>query len=318
MKLTIDDLKKEQSQLVFKIDEAMRNEQDLKAIELKKSLYKLKLEMLEIITATQTRVGVTARTLKRIVEQRPKVPRYETGIKALDYKFYGGIEVGTFVQLAGESGVGKTHLQLEILSNIANYNKAVFFNFEMGDTRIIKRLQKLLVNENQWDNLIIDNDSRDIDTLCREIILYAKEGVKFFTVDSKMKLDIKGDFTDYQKFSLISKKLAELAQKQEVIIFLINQMNESDIKDKRLAFKGSGDQKYDADIALFYVKDKDGKRKLICNKNRQDEVEFFIDLELDENGKTITSGNQTFYQDNSNRYTAKPTVTEYKIEATVI
>lgn len=316
MKKTLEELKAEQSKIVFEIDKAMQSQNDLKAIELKKKLYKLKLDMLEMISATQTRAGVTARTLKQIVEQRPKVSRYETGIKALDFKLYGGIEVGTFIQLAGESGVGKTHLQLEILSNIANYNKAVFFNFEMGDTRIIKRLDKLMHNPEQWDNLIIDNDSRDIDTLCNEIILYAKDGVKFFTIDSKMKLDMKGDFQDYQKFSIISKRLAELAQKQEIIIFLINQMNEDDIKNKRLAFKGSGDQKYDADIALFYVKDKDGNRKLICNKNRQDEVEFFLNLHLVD-GKT-ESDMILSYSDGNGRAIAKPTITEYQVEATVI
>jgi replicative DNA helicase len=320
MRHSLAELKEQQSKLVYLIDEATRKEDDLQAIELKKSLYKLKLEMLEILSITQTRSGVSARQLRQVVENRPKVPRYATGITALDFKLFGGIEIGTFIQLAGESGVGKTHLQLEILSNIANYSKAVFFNFEMGDTRIIKRLEKLMFNEQQWDNLIIDNDSRDIDTLCNEITLYARDGIKFFTIDSKMKLDAKGELQDYQKFSMISKRLAELAQKQEVIIFLINQMNEDDIKNKRLAFKGSGDQKYDADIALFYIKDKDGNRKLICNKNRQDEVEFFINFHL-EDGKTVADNIQTIYKNNEGRAISKPTVTEYipdKVEATVI
>ena len=132
-----------------------------------------------------------------------------------------------------------------------------------------------------------------------------------------MKLNIKGDHQDYQKFSMISKRLAELSQKQEVIIFLINQMNEEDIKNKRLAFKGSGDQKYDADIALFYVKDKEGNRKLICNKNRQDETEFSIDFILDENGRTTAANNNlipVMHQDKNKRYISSPVITEYKPE----
>ena len=60
-------------------------------------------------------------------------------------------------------------------------------------------------------------------------------------------------------------------------------MNEEDIKNKRLALKGSGDQKYDSDIILFVVleEDKDNlkkvedrKRFLICTKNRQTESTF--------------------------------------------
>jgi len=102
-----------------------------------------------------------------------------------------------------------------------------------------------------------------------------------------MKINVDSNEQDYQKFSKISKRLAELSQRLDIIIFLINQMNEDDIKNKRLAFKGSGDQKYDADIALFYVRDDEGNRKMICNKNRQDEYEFSIDLKLNSKGQTV-------------------------------
>jgi len=287
--------------------------------ELKKELYENKLEMIKIITVSEKRAGITARELRRLVELRPKVPRYETGIKALDKNLLGGIEIGTFIQLAGESGVGKTHLTLEILSNIANYSKAVFFNFEMGDVRIVKRLNRLLVNDAQWDNLIIDKDSREIDTLCNEIVLHARDGVKFFVIDSKMKIEVNTTQDDHQKFSSITKKLSKISQQNDIIIFLINQMSEQDIKNKRLAFKGSGDQQYDSDISLFYVKGKNEERMLVCNKNRQDEREFKIPMSLDESGKTVGEDVQVFYQDGNGRYTAKPAVeTEYKVEATVI
>ncbi len=283
---------------------------------LKKEMYSNKIKMIEIITIAEKRAGITARELKRLVELRPKVPRYETGIKSLDDNLLGGIEIGTFVQLAGESGVGKTAITLEILTNIANYNKSVFFNFEMGDTRIVKRLYRLLENEQQWDNLIIDNDSRNLDTLCNEITLYARDGVKFFTIDSKMKIEVSGNKADFQKFSEISNRLAKLAQKLDIIVFLINQMSEDDLKNKRLAFKGSGDQKYDSDISLFYVMDEEGNRKLICSKNRQDERLFSIELHLDDNGKTVSNDThipvvQQYINTPPKKYIKKPTVTDY-------
>ena len=282
-----EELKDECNKLAFLITKAEQEQNHDEQIKLKKQLYTNKLLMIELITIEEKRNGITARELKKIVEMRPTAIRYETGIRPLDDKFKGGIELGTFVQLAGESGVGKTHLTLEVLTNIAQYTKSVFFNFEMGDTRIIKRLKNLIKEEQQWDNLIIDNDSRELDTLCNEITLYANDGVKFFTIDSKMKINVNSAEADHQKFSKISKRLAELSQKQDIIIFLINQMNEEDIKHKRLAFKGSGDQKYDADIALFYVRDDEGQRRLICNKNRQDEYEFSIDLKLNAKGQTV-------------------------------
>ena len=299
-------------ELVSLIDIAER-ENSKERYALKKELYENKIKMIEIITVEEKRAGITARELKRLVELRPKIPRYETGIEALDKNLFGGIEIGTFIQLAGESGVGKTHFLLEILSNIANYSKSVFFNFEMGDVRIIKRLNRLMQNEAQWDNLIIDKDSRDIDTLCNEIILYARDGVKFFTIDSKMKIEVAGNQEEHQKFSSITKRLSKLSQQHDIIIFLINQMNEADIKAKRLAFKGSGDQQYDSDISLFYVKDNDGKRTLICNKNRQDEREFRVDLHLDENGRTVSDTPITVYQDNTGRYVSQAKVTEYEM-----
>ena len=267
---------------------------------LKKELYRNKIEMIEIITTEEKRAGVTARELKRLVELRPKVPRYETGVKPLDDALRGGIEIGTFIQLAGESGVGKTHLTLEILSNIANYSKVVFFNFEMGDTRIVKRLNRLLSRDEQWDNMIIDRDSRSLEALCNEIVLYARDGVKFFTIDSKMKIEVGGNDDEYKKYSTITKELAKISQQYDIIIFLINQMSEADIKTKRLAFKGSGDQQYDSDISLFYVKDENENRMLICNKNRQDEELFSLELNIDKNGRTI------------NRISCE--VTEYKVD----
>lgn len=299
-------------ELVNLIDVAERNNAK-ERYTLKKELYANKIKMIEIITIEQKRAGITARELKRLIALRPKTPRYETGIQALDSNLFGGIEIGTFIQLGGESGVGKTHFLLEILSNIANYSKTVFFNFEMGDTRIIKRLDRLLVNERQWDNLIIDNDSRELDTLCNEIVLYARDGVKFFTIDSKMKIEVNGNQKEHLQFSNITKRLAKLSQQHDIIIFLINQMSEDDIKNKRLAFKGSGDQQYDSDISLFYVKDKDGNRTLICNKNRQDEKEFKVNLHLDENGRTVSNDTLFVYQDNQGKHISQPEVTHYEM-----
>lgn len=313
----LTDLETRNKELASLIDRA-ESVGDMEVYSLKKELYENKIKMIEIITVEEKRAGITARELKRLVELRPKVPRYETGISALDRALHGGIEIGTFVQLAGESGVGKTHLTLEILTNIANYNKSVFFNFEMGDNRIIHRLNKIIKNDQQWDNLIIDNDSRNLDTLCNEITLYARECIKFFTIDSKMKIEVSGNQEEYQKFSGITKRLSALSQKHDIIIFLINQMSEQDIKNKRLAFKGSGDQQYDSDISLFYVKDEEKNRKLICNKNRQDESEFAIDLHLDDDGRTQSREVVTTYQNASGRAVAKPVMeVEYRPDETI-
>lgn len=258
-----------------------------KKLELKREFHQTKLRMIDLIDAEETHKGISAGELILDVKNRKQVPRYALGLGLLDDKLRGGVEVGTLIQLAGQSFAGKTHLVLEVLTNISGYDKCVLFNFEMGDVRIAKRLDNLLTTQTQLDNLMIDSRTRDIDMLVNEIRIYAKKGVRFFAIDSKMKIT-SSEKDDYKRFNEISSKLAKVTQENDLIVFLINQMNESDIKDGRFAFKGSGDQLYDTDIALFYTVTKTGERILSCTKNRQDEREFVLRSMLEENTQKLT------------------------------
>lgn len=257
-------------------------------IKLTKELYKAKLELLDYIhKKDEIRAGLTARELIAKVNAMPTLPKFETGMPKVDNAFLGGFETGLFINLAGESGAGKTTLLINMLSNLSNGRKTVFFNFEMGDKLFVKKLKELKLNDAQLDNLIIDSSTSNIDNLIMEIEIYAEDGIKFFAIDSKMKITTTTGDKEYQQISNMSKELARLAARKDIVIFLINQMNEEDIKNKRLAFKGSGDQKYDSDIALFLVKE-DNQRKLICTKNRMNDRLFSIDLDLrDYNDKGV-------------------------------
>ncbi len=283
---TYDELKALDNNLVHQIDQAERSQDIALSLKLKKEYHYNKIAMLHAISdEDKKRKALTARELRELVASQPIPPRYGTGIVLLDDKLKGGFEVGTFIQVAGESGAGKTTLLLAILSNVAKYKKEVFFNFEMGSRRIVKRLENLLTTEEQWDNLLIDTESRHINTLCMEITLHAREGQKFFMIDSMMKIET--DSADYLKGQEeISHKLSKLAQQKELIIMLINQVSEEALKNKRLSLKGSNSQKYDADMAFFLTVEGD-KRVLHCAKNRQDEYLFNLELtEDDVKGKT--------------------------------
>lgn len=247
-------------------------------ISLKKKMYQLKLELLDLIhDRDKSRAGLSARQLIKKVDSMPNLPKFETGMSKIDASFGGGFETGLFINLAGESGAGKTTLLMNLLANVSEGRKTVFFNFEMGDRLFVKKLKELKLNDNQLDNMVVDSDTNKLEELIMEIELYAEEGVKFFAIDSKMKIQSSSQAQEYQQISNMSKELARLSARKDVIIFLINQMNEQDIKDKRLAFKGSGDQKYDSDIALFLVKQEE-QRKLICTKNRMNDRLFSIDI----------------------------------------
>lgn len=250
--------------------------------------------------------AISAYELIEDVNSRPAIPKYETGVKPLDDALLGGIEIGSFVQLAGASFAGKTHLVIEILSNIANYKKVLFFNFEMGDRRIANRFSKSLQTDEARKNMLIHNDNRELSHIVDEIISANKKGVQFFAIDSKMKIEVSDEKEDHKKFSKISSTFSKLTQENEIIIFLINQVSEDDDKTGRMAFKGSGDQLYDTDLALFYYLDKKNPkaRNMICRKNRQDENNFTLSLRLDMHGKTVLNG--------SGNVNVTETVYEYK------
>jgi len=300
----IDELKSETDLLAHAIDDAERNERWDDAINLKRQFHEKKLEMIEELDSDSALAStITARQLRQQVQSRPNVPRYETGVSAIDAELKGGIEVGTFVQLAGESFAGKTHLCLEILANIAKHRKTLFFNFEMGEKRIDDRFSKLLHTDEQWDNFLVNGKARKLNDIVKEIRNQARTGIKFFAIDSKMKIEVPEEPDDLKAFRKISNYLSKLAQQEEIIVFLINQMNEEDQKTGRLAFKGGGDQMYDADIALFYMVKKDKQQKpeqwqrvLVCRKNRQDERLFSVDLKLTSEGKTVGTNEAEVYE----------------------
>jgi KaiC/GvpD/RAD55 family RecA-like ATPase len=251
-------------------------------INLTRELYKSKLHLLDLIhEKDKARAGMTARELIAKVKSMPKLPKFETGMSKIDASFGGGFETGLFINLAGESGAGKTTLLMNLLANLSQGRKTVFFNFEMGDRLFVKKLEDLKLNDSQLDNLIIDSDTNKLEDLIMEIELYAEDNIKFFAIDSKMKIYSNSQGQEYQQISNMSKELSRLSARKDIVIFLINQMNEEDIKNKRLAFKGSGDQKYDSDIALFLVKENE-QRKLICTKNRMNDRLFSIDLSIND------------------------------------
>jgi KaiC/GvpD/RAD55 family RecA-like ATPase len=236
---------------------------------------------------TIDKATVTAKVLRDKIRNTPRPPKYETGIYGLDFALKGGIELGSLVLLAGQSFVCKTHLTIEILSHVVKHNSAVFYNFEMGDIRIIDKLEKQFESQSQWDNLIINSEDRELGLLCSDINIHAKQGIKYFAIDSRMKIDVKGNEPEYQRISKITKELSRVAQKNDIIIFLINQMSNDAIANKTFTFKGSGDAIYDTDLAFFYLKDPDSnERALVCTKNRQaDGNEFKLKMELSSCGR---------------------------------
>lgn len=206
------------------------------------------------------------------VKSKPILPKYSTGIFWLDDYMKGGFKEGSFINIAGQSFSGKSTLVLKILGNIASYNKCLFFSFEMYENLLADKLNYF--TDSQKANLLIEQYRNDIDEVVGLIKLYASKGVKFVAIDSKMKIKVSGSKEDHQKASLVSSTLAKLCQETGVIIMLINQISEADLKDGRFSLKGSGDQIYDSDVVFFITVKEDEKnnnattRTLFCTKDR--------------------------------------------------
>jgi len=222
----------------------------------------------------------SAGSLLRRVKAKPNTTSYMTGIFWLDAHF-GGFKDGSFVNIAGESFGGKSTLLIELLANIAEFNKTVFFSFEMYENTTAKKLERL--KEAQLANLLIEQHRNELNDVVSLIRTYAQKGVKFFGIDSKMKVKVLGNIPTVEKTALISSVLAKLCQELGVIIILINQIGEDDLKNGRMALKGSGDQVYDSDVIWFLTVNKDKnmnvtKRTLYCTKDRLNEKLFKVDI----------------------------------------
>ena len=245
--------------------------------------------------------SIPIRQIRQRVESKPKIKRIETGIRSLDMELVsdsmkmrgisGGMALGNFVQIAGGKGVGKSSIMLSILTGFSNYEKVCWFDFEMGEDRVIQKLKDFKHNE---DNMLYYAASRQLDDVVDEIKFLNASGVNHFVIDSAMKINVKsGD--RYEKFSTISGRLSELTSSLGINIYMINQMSQSADGEGRLNIKHGNDAEYDADFIFFivkvYVKDQHGKnitdesgdnvidqenRLIICEKNRQDERLFKV------------------------------------------
>jgi len=154
--------------------------------------------------------------------------------------------------------------------------------------KIQARFDKLKPSEKQSDNFYIIDEGRDISEIEKNIRKLARDGVRFFTVDSLMKIRNKYlNAKRHEQVSDITDRLSSLCMELSIIIVLIVQVSNEDLKNGRMAVKNSGDADHDADVMFFIQKVKDNyqKRFFVCEKNRQNGNEFKEEVYI--NPKTV-------------------------------
>ena len=199
------------------------------------------------------------------VERNRDLKFYPTGLQWLDIELEGaGLAEGSFINIAGGSFAGKTTFTLELLKSMAQSEKVCFFSYEMYEKILIRKFKFA-----SWDvlkNIQIYQDGAQIDKIAARIRKLSKKGYKIFAIDSRMKIRVSNEkASEYEKNNEISSKLSELTRTLGVIVILINQISEADLKAGRNSLKGSGDQVYDSDM-IIYLKATTNDRKEVVKR----------------------------------------------------
>ncbi|MBL4730770.1 MAG: AAA family ATPase [Sulfurimonas sp.] len=216
-------------------------------------------------------------------------PLIKTGINAIDTMLCGGIESSQLIHIGGESNVGKTLLTKQILKNVANHHKTLFFSFEMPRWKIARQLAKSNFNRQNYfiiDSQMMGNDVSDVSRMIKR--MKRKQDIRFVAIDSKMKLThkhYKGQ-SSVEKIAEIDAILSRLCQELNIVVFMITQISKEDQRNGTMSGYGSVMSDYEADMKLlisFSDGPTDPRRKLEVKKNRQDVNYGPINLTLNTN-----------------------------------
>ncbi len=182
------------------------------------------------------------------------------------------------ILISGDPEAGKTRLCLQILENLAISNKVCFFCFEFTAEQYIRtRLKE--DKRDSFANFYLINEGYDIAEVANNIRQLYKDGVKFFLIDSQMRLSApQGRNMEEEETSKFS-TLAKLCHSLGIVIFLIIQTSKSD-RDNPTGSKKGGHEasiifrveriKPEKDDLLQRGNEYDDKaRKLLNSKNKQ-------------------------------------------------
>ncbi|MFN4245603.1 MAG: DNA repair protein RadA [Brevinematia bacterium] len=185
--------------------------------------------------------------------------RIKTGLKQLDEMMNGGLVQGQVILLAGEPGIGKSTLMLQIAKNLSKLGKVLYVNSEESNEQIKLRATRLGVKEEEIFLFPEVNLEKIVD------IVLSKE-YKFLIVDSIQNiysdkfLSSPGSITQVRE---TSSKLTEIAKYTNIITFLIGHIN----KEGMIA--GPKTIEHVVDTIIVVDKDKkDNHRILRTTKNR--------------------------------------------------
>jgi DNA repair protein RadA/Sms len=118
-------------------------------------------EQLEVSTNSVGASGRTIKTESVSVAAKAKTPRISTGIKEVDEVLGGGLVAGSVNLLAGQPGIGKSTLLLQLASSIAVSHNVLYISAEESSSQVGLRAERLGASEKNLQ-LAISTVANDI------------------------------------------------------------------------------------------------------------------------------------------------------------
>jgi len=206
----------------------------------------------------------------------PTPPLYESGIKFLDEAFDGGFEMGQLVTVTGEPDAGKTMITEQILANVSQGHKCLYFALEFNKRQAQNKFKQRVKNGTAKEQALknvefisAEDTEGEVGQVLNLIQKNVENGAKFVVLDSTIMLYIEG-LGGEQEVTKMFYLLQNLAKRQDILLFVITQSSKDENKEGKVGIFGSMKASHFANIMLHLTYDKDeGERGLIVAKNKQ-------------------------------------------------
>lgn len=209
---------------------------------------------------TRSVILVEKPTPRRVSEIKfSEQKRFATGLKQFDTMMNGGLVWGQVILVAGEPGIGKSTLMLQVAKNLSRAGKVLYVNSEESNEQIKLRSERLDIKD---ENIFLFPEVN----LERILDVILSNEYRFLIVDSIQNiyserfLSSPGSITQVRE---ISSRITEVAKYRNITTFLVGHIN----KEGMIA----GPKTIEHIVDTIIVIDKDNKgscRILRTVKNR--------------------------------------------------
>lgn len=203
-----------------------------------------------------------------------------------------------FIVIGGSTGGGKTAFALNLLNDLSKNYPCVYFNLEVAEEEIIKRLIAINTNikieclenfKQQIDNvktrvdkgitelekrkIYLKTQSMSLDSLKRELSSLNSDKHTIVFIDHMLLINISKSTGRYEKVTDIAIKLREFSIDFNITIIALCQLNRAtnyneNSKPQLSSLKESGEIENSASKVMFLYYDKSKKYKMYIAKNR--------------------------------------------------